>query len=160
MRPILVLFTLSLSFPQCTGLHPSSGLLLRLTSKGSSSSLCSGPLCSLPLPDIMSEHVTVIHSHGGAELEAAITPGSRQGWAAVVCHPWGKLGGDMDNPVVITLKNALARRGFTVCRLLTPPSLSPLSSFSSSFNHFPTTPWTYHRHHRPPPLPSVFGDAG
>jgi hypothetical protein len=68
----------------------------------------------------MSEHMTVIHSAGGAELQAAVTPGTDRGWAAIVCHPWGKLGGDMNNPVVVSLRNGLAKRGFTVCRYVPP----------------------------------------
>ena len=53
----------------------------------------------------------------GASLEAAITPPPASSVKlAVVCHPWGKLGGCMDDGVVRTVSRALALGGIGVCR--------------------------------------------
>jgi len=35
---------------------------------------------------------------------------------AVVCHPHPQMGGDMDNPVVLTVARVLVREGFAVLR--------------------------------------------
>eukprot|EP00961_Rhodomonas_salina_P153870 2072512-Rhodomonas_salina.1 len=67
----------------------------------------------------MSSEVLTSITTDNAQLECGIVPGGRKG--AVVCHPWGKLGGSMNDPVVVSVRNELARAGFTVCRYVTPP---------------------------------------
>ena len=60
---------------------------------------------------------TFIDVGDGATLEAAITPpGPSSARLAVVCHPWGKLGGCMDDGVVRTIARALAADGVGTCR--------------------------------------------
>jgi len=120
---MMVLFMCSLSTPRCMGLLPRAevsnhGLthILRRAARRTAGRSRPGSFTRVQ----MSEHMTVIHSAGGAELQAAVTPGTDRGWAAIVCHPWGKLGGDMNNPVVVSLRNGLAKRGFTVCRYVPP----------------------------------------
>jgi hypothetical protein len=120
---MMVLFMCSLSTPRCMGLLPRAevsnhGLTHILRRAARRTAGRSRPRSFTRVQ--MSEHMTVIHSAGGAELQAAVTPGTDRGWAAIVCHPWGKLGGDMNNPVVVSLRNGLAKRGFTVCRYVPP----------------------------------------
>ena len=63
------------------------------------------------------ERATVIDSTDGVSLEVAVTPGSESvDIAAVICHPWGRLGGSMRDVVVVSLRNVLSAEGFTVCR--------------------------------------------
>mmetsp|Transcript_21483 Transcript_21483/g.53990 ORF Transcript_21483/g.53990 Transcript_21483/m.53990 type:complete len:236 (-) Transcript_21483:63-770(-) len=65
----------------------------------------------------MMEKHTLIPGEGGVDLEAAVTPSAANtDYAAVVCHPWGRLGGCMDDHVVMSLRDALVQEGFTVCR--------------------------------------------
>ena len=60
---------------------------------------------------------TFIDVGDGASLEAAITPpGPSSSRLAVVCHPWGKLGGCMDDGIVRTIARALAADGVGTCR--------------------------------------------
>jgi hypothetical protein len=115
----------SLSAPRCMGLLPRAefsnhGLTHILRRAARTGRICVQNPAKRPFCVQMSEHMTVIHSAGGAELRAAVTPGTDRGWAAIVCHPWGKLGGDMNNPVVVSLRNGLAKRGLTVCRYVPP----------------------------------------
>jgi alpha/beta superfamily hydrolase len=63
------------------------------------------------------ERTTLIDSTDGVSLEVAVTPGStRVDVAALICHPWGRLGGSMRDSVVVSLRNVLSAEGFTVCR--------------------------------------------
>lgn len=70
------------------------------------------------------ERATVIESTDGVSLEVAVTPGSESvDVAALICHPWGRIGGSMRDSVVVSLRNVLSGEGFTVCRwLLRNPS--------------------------------------
>jgi hypothetical protein len=63
------------------------------------------------------ERSTIIDSSDGVTLEAAVTAGAEDvDVAAVICHPWGRLGGSMRDTVVVSLRNALCGLGITVCR--------------------------------------------
>jgi alpha/beta superfamily hydrolase len=65
------------------------------------------------------ERATIIESTDGVSLEVAVTPGSESvDVAALICHPWGRIGGSMRDSVVVSLRNVLSGEGFTVCRWL------------------------------------------
>ena len=52
---------------------------------------------------------------GDFNLEASISDGSLK-YGAVLCHPHPLYGGDMDNAVVMAMKNGFLRNNFTVLR--------------------------------------------
>ena len=62
------------------------------------------------------EQPVTIASPGGPALEGvlALPPGATIG--VVVCHPHPLYGGDMDNPVVLTVTDACARQGLATLR--------------------------------------------
>ncbi len=50
------------------------------------------------------------------EIEGELTLPSRGTAGAVICHPHPQYGGDMDNPIILTVTRALQQAGFSTLR--------------------------------------------
>jgi uncharacterized protein len=55
-------------------------------------------------------------STDGLELEAEVDDAEEPGVALVLCHPHPKMGGTMNAPLLLALRDAFARRGWAVLR--------------------------------------------
>lgn len=66
-------------------------------------------------PAILQEEDVVIEASDGVRLAAKVC-NRRSPIAVVLAHPYGPLGGNMMNNVVVKLTQVLARQGFTTLR--------------------------------------------
>eukprot|EP00960_Hanusia_phi_P068002 766749-Hanusia_phi.AAC.4 len=74
------------------------------------------PLPSLP-PRLSSSTSAAASSSSPSPSSGNLSqPGLPTLPAAVLCHPWGRLGGCMDDHVILSVRNALIDQGFLVCR--------------------------------------------
>jgi alpha/beta superfamily hydrolase len=65
---------------------------------------------------MITEHPVTLDGSAGVALEARLALPAGAGAGVVVCHPHPLYGGDMDNPLVLTVRDACLRAGVATLR--------------------------------------------